>query len=409
MNTARFATLQQWLGWQQSLHPRAIDLGLERLEHVMRALKMGPPRYTVITVGGTNGKGSCVAYLEAILRAQGYRVGTYTSPHLMRYNERIRVDGIDVEDANLCRAFARIDAARGDISLTYFEFGTLAAFAIFAEADINVAVLEVGLGGRLDAVNVLDADAAVVTTVDIDHVEWLGPDRNSIGYEKAGIYRPGRPAICADPEPPESLLNYAKAIAAKLYLVGKDYGFEIAAQGWNWWHNTHRLEALPLPAMFGDHQRANAAAALMVLTTLSERLPVSTESIRRGFASAYLPARFQVIDGPVEWILDVTHNPQGVSILAACLKTRLCRGRTYAVLGMLSDKDAVAVARILDDIVDYWYAATLVGSRGRSGQQLAATLQDAGVGGKVSYFDSVADACRTAKQKSAECHSVIIG
>lgn len=241
----RFTTLNDWLRWQETLHPRTIELGLDRVRTVLRRLRPAAPPFAVVTVGGTNGKGSCVALLDAILRAAGYRVGAYVSPHLLRYNERIRVDGVEADDETLCRAFARIDAARGDVSLTYFEFGTLAALECFREAGVEVAVLEVGLGGRLDAVNAVDADAALVTSIALDHTDWLGPDRDSIGHEKAGIYRSGRPAVCADPDPPPRLLEHARAIGARLLRVGLDYDFGRAGVTWRWRSDEARFDDLP--------------------------------------------------------------------------------------------------------------------------------------------------------------------
>jgi dihydrofolate synthase/folylpolyglutamate synthase len=318
----RFATLDDWLGWQETLHPKAIDLRLERVRTVLQRLQPEPPAYTVITVGGTNGKGSCVAMLDSILRAAGYPVGAYSSPHLLRYNERIRINGVEADDAAICRAFARIDAVRSEISLTYFEFGTLAALELFREAGVDVAVLEVGLGGRLDAVNVLDADAALVVSIGIDHVDWLGADRDSIGYEKAGIYRAGRPAICADPDPPLRLVEYAASIHARLLCVNRDYQFARTDATWRWQSGDWRFDALPLPALAGNHQLGNAAAALMTLISLQDRLPVSPEAIPTGLINAKLPGRFQIIPGPVEWILDVAHNPHAAAALADQLRGR---------------------------------------------------------------------------------------
>lgn len=408
MNSPRFATLAQWLAWQEGLHPRAIDLGLERMRVVLERLGLESPAYKVITVGGTNGKGSAVAFLDAILAAAGYRVGAYTSPHLLRYNERIRVAGVEVSDATLCRAFAAIDAVRGDISLTYFEFGTLAALRIFQEARVQVAVLEVGLGGRLDAVNVLAADAALVTSVAIDHVEWLGPDRDSIGREKAGIYRPGRPAVCADPDPPTSLLEYANAIGATLYRVDKDYGWRNQAAGWTWWQGRTRLESLPLPGLMGEHQFGNAAGALMVLTALSEQVPVGGDAVRAGLQRAHIPARLQIVAGPVEWILDVAHNPHGAAALARALRSRPCGGRTWAVVGMLADKDVAAVGLALQGVVDRWYTATLQGPRGRLGWQLAEALRAVGGAWEVFPFASVAEACRAASAGAVAGDRIVV-
>ncbi|HYQ90956.1 MAG TPA: bifunctional tetrahydrofolate synthase/dihydrofolate synthase [Candidatus Competibacteraceae bacterium] len=409
MAQPRYTTLEQWLAWQETLHPRAIDLGLERVRQVAQRLGLlDRPAFTIITVGGTNGKGSCVALLEAILRAAGYKTGAYTSPHLLRYNERIRLDGVTVDDASLCEAFARIDAARKDISLTYFEFGTLAALWLFQQVGVQVALLEVGLGGRLDAVNVMDADAALITAVAIDHVEWLGQDRDSIGYEKAGIYRPGRPAICADPLPPTGLLKQAYAIGARLYLTNRDYGFCCQGQQWSWWCETIRLDALPLPALPGVHQLGNAAGVLMTLQALAERLPVPVEAIKAGLKQVNIAARFQILAGPVEWILDVAHNPHAATVLADTLHARTCSGRTRAVWAMLSDKDAPGVAHALADSVDCWYPATLEGPRGRPGEHLLAILQDAGGKGTIQHYPSVAAACRAAWQEASNGDRILV-
>ena len=383
----RFTTLDDWLRWQETLHPQAIELGLERVRTVLRRLQPKAPPFTVITVGGTNGKGSCVAFLDAMLRAAGYRVGAYTSPHLLRYNERIRLNGVEVDDAALCRTFARIDAARGDLSLTYFEFGTLAALEQFREAGVEVAVLEVGLGGRLDAVNVVDAAAALVTSIALDHTDWLGPDRASIGYEKAGIYRPGHPAICADPAPPPRLLEHARAIGARLLRVGADYDFVRNGAAWRWRSNAAQFADLPLPALAGDQQLGNAAAALMTLTSLRDRLPVDAAAIRVGLAQAWLPGRFQVIPGSVEWILDVAHNPAAAAVLAQNLTNRACAGRTRAILGLLADKDADGVIQALASVVDEWRPVTLTGARGRTSADLATRLRSAGIQAVIPHDD----------------------
>ncbi len=408
MLAPRYTSLAQWLTWQETLHPQAIDLGLERIQTVAKLLALDKPSYIVITVGGTNGKGSCTAFLDAILRASGYSVGAYTSPHLLCYNERIRINGIAVDDDTLCQAFARIDAARDDLSLTYFEFATLAALDIFRARNVEVAVLEVGLGGRLDAVNLLDTDVAVITSIGIDHSEWLGPDRESIGYEKAGIFRRDRPAICADPMPPTSLVTQAYSLGARLYRVNSDYGFYRNTTHWNWWYGNTRLQPLPLPTLTGDHQLANAAAALMALTTLQTRLPVYPEAVYRGLTATYLPGRFQIIPGPVEWILDVTHNAHGATALAHTLATRPCSGVTRVVLGMLKDKDTASVAHLLDSAVHCWYTATLQGSRGQSGKQLATILKTAAVKGEITPFSSVADACCAARQEATRGDRILI-
>jgi len=405
----RCATLEQWLAWQETLHPSAIDLGLERVQQVARRLNLlDRPAFTVITVGGTNGKGSCVAFLEATLRAAGYNIGAYTSPHLLRYNERIRLNGVAVDDASLCEAFVRIDAVREGISLTYFEFGTLAALLLFQQAGVQVALLEVGLGGRLDAVNIMDADAALITAVAIDHVEWLGQDRDSIGREKAGIYRPGRPAICADPLPPAALLDHARAVGARLYLANRDYGFCRQGQQWNWWCETIRLDALPLPALPGAHQLGNAAGALMTLLSLAGRLPVPVEAIHAGLRQAGIAARFQVVAGAVEWILDVAHNPHAAAVLADMLNARPCAGGTRAVWAMLNDKDALGVARALASGVDCWYTATLAGPHGRPGKQLLAILREAGSKGAIQHYPTVVAACHAAWQEADNGDRILV-
>jgi dihydrofolate synthase/folylpolyglutamate synthase len=408
MTKARFANLAQWLSWQETLHPRTIDLGLERLRLVVKSMGLDNLPCKIITVGGTNGKGSTVALLEAILQAAGYKVGAYTSPHLLRYNERIRVNGEAVDDNTLCRSFAQIDEVRGATSLTYFEFGTLAALQIFRQSNVAVALLEVGLGGRLDAVNVVEPDVAVVTTVAMDHMEWLGPDREAIGFEKAGIFRANRPAICADPRPPLSLLNHALDIGASLYQVNKDYGFYKETQTWTWWHDEHGMTDLPLPPLLGDHQLANAAAALMAITTLAKILPVGKAAIDKGLRCAHLAARLQIFPGPVEWIVDVAHNVQSASVLAAGLKHRPCTGNTRAIVAMLEDKDAVSISRVLRGSVDRWYTATLQGPRGQSGERLAVALKKAGIKNIISYFPSVVDACRAAKQEAVQGDRIVV-
>ncbi len=309
----RFDTLNDWLAWQETLHPKAIDLGLERVREVAARLGLLAPKHVVISVAGTNGKGSSVAMLEAILACAGLRVGAYTSPHLWQYNERIRIDRQPVDDAVLVASFARIDAARGDISLSYFEFGTLAALDILQRADVDVAVLEVGLGGRLDAVNIVDADCALVTGIGIDHVEWLGPDRESIGREKAGIFRGGRPAVCSDPQPPASLRAVAQDCGAIWYGLGEQFGYARTGEVWDWWGPNLRLDGLPLPALPGPFQLQNAAGVVMALQTLGARLPVSVQALQAGLRAARVAGRFTVVPGPFETIFDVAHNPHAAS------------------------------------------------------------------------------------------------
>lgn len=371
----RFQTLADWLAWQETLHPKAIDLGLERVRAVAERMGLLAPAHLVVTVAGTNGKGSSVALLESILACAGLRVGAYTSPHLWRYNERIRIDRQNVTDADIVAAFDRIDTARGDISLSYFEFGTLAALDLFARAHLDVALLEVGLGGRLDAVNILDADCALVTAIGIDHVEWLGPDRESIGREKAGVFRAGRPAVCADPQPPASLREVAHDRGALWYALGEHYGYVVGTDGWSWWGPAVRLEDLPLPALPGSFQVQNAAGVLMALHALGARLPLTVQALREGLLRAHIAGRFQVVPGPVEEIYDVAHNPHGAAALAAALQARPCRGRTHAVCAMLADKDAAGVASALAGQVQVWYLAGLDTVRGQPASALAERMQ----------------------------------
>ena len=348
---ARPESLTDWLARLEQLHPSTIELGLERVRRVKDALGLAPA-FPLIMVGGTNGKGSTCAYLEAILGAAGYRTGLYTSPHLLRYNERVRIAGREASDAELVAAFERVDAARGDTSLTYFEFGTLGAMVQFIAAGVDVAILEVGLGGRLDAVNVFDADVAVVTSVDLDHMDYLGDTREKIGFEKAGIYRGRRPAICADPAPPDSLLEHARRIGADLRCVGRD--FFALREGDRWTYRGPALvwQDLPLPAMAGAYQLRNAAGALAALEAVRGRLPVSEAAIRQGLRAAQVPGRFQRIARAPEVILDVAHNPEAARALAATLREQPVTGRTLAVVGMLADKDAAAVFAALRGEVD---------------------------------------------------------
>lgn len=404
-------TLADWLAYLERLHPTAIELGLDRVRTVRARLRLDPS-FPVITVGGTNGKGSTCAFLEAMLVAAGRRVGCYTSPHLLAYNERVRIDGVPVTDEMLCRAFAAVEAARGEVSLTYFEFGTLAAVWCFLEAGVEVAVLEVGMGGRLDAVNVFDADVAVVTTVDLDHMAWLGPDREHIGREKAGIYRAGRPAICADPDPPASLLAHAQAIGARLRRVGRDFGWEQGGDGWRFWRRADgtyaELVALPAPALTGAYQYANAAAAIEALQALAPRLAVAERAIRAGLSGVRLAGRFQVLPGRPRRILDVAHNPQGARMLAANLRQQPVPGRTLAVVAMLADKDMAGVVQALAGEVDAWFVAGLPPPRGASAEALAEVVRRLAPGTECAGFADVASAHRAACMAAAQDDRILI-
>jgi dihydrofolate synthase / folylpolyglutamate synthase len=378
----RFARLDAWLEWQQSAHPRAIDLGLERVARVLARTGWRGARQPVITVGGTNGKGSCVALLEAMLRGGGYRVGAFTSPHLVDYRERVRINGTWVSEASLVAAFERIADALGGDSLTFFEFNTLAALLIFETAAPDVVVLEVGLGGRLDAVNVVDADVAVVVSVGLDHMDWLGPDLESIGREKAGIFRPGQPAICGMPEPPRSLREVADGQGARLRLRGRDFRASERADGaWDYHDDRGALEGLPAPALEGVAQVGNAATALAAVRELAAKLPLSRAAIEAGLRQVQLQGRFQRVAGAagIEWVFDVAHNPDAAAVLAESLARIPARGRTLAVCGMLADKDVPTVLGALRDRVDRWFAATTDGLRGLDDAALASRGAEAGI------------------------------
>ncbi len=322
----------------------------------------------VITVGGTNGKGSTCAMLESILSAAGYRTGLYTSPHLLRYNERVRIAGVEASDQALAESFQVVEEARGDVALTYFEFGTLAALWLFAREGIEAAILEVGLGGRLDAVNIVDADCAVLTSVGIDHVDYLGADRESIGREKAGIFRAGRPAVIAEPDPPQTVLD----TPAKQLLIGRDFGFTAEKSQWSYWGPRGRRAGLAYPALRGKVQLRNAAAAICALEALA--LPLAMQEVRRGLAEVTSPARFQVLPGRPQVILDVAHNPQAAQVLAANLADSGFAPETIAVCGMLRDKDIAGVLRALAPRITRWHLATLAGPRGASAAELSARI-----------------------------------
>ncbi len=390
--TPRFATLAAWLGWQETLHPRAVDLGLERVEAVWHALGAPRPAPVVVTVAGTNGKGSVVAFLEAILTAAGWRVGAYTSPHLVRYNERVRIAGAPVDDAALMEAFAAVDAARGATTLSYFEFGTLAALWLFARAGLDAALLEVGLGGRLDAVNVVDPDVAVITTVGLDHTDWLGPDREAIGREKAGILRAGRAAVLGEPDPPASVRRAAETLAAPLLRRGREFDLRAAGPGQWAYDEGEETLILPEPGLAGPHQRDNAATAVAAARAAAAAAGrfLASGAVAKGVSTARLPGRLQRLPGPVERILDVAHNPDAAAALARALAAEPARGRTVCVLGMLEDKDVAGFARALAPVVDAWHAAGLGVPRGLDGPALARRLAGAGAAPVHAHADVAA-------------------
>ncbi|HKB62702.1 MAG TPA: bifunctional tetrahydrofolate synthase/dihydrofolate synthase [Burkholderiales bacterium] len=400
-------SLAEWLDYIERIHPKSIQLGLERVAKVRDMLGRSSSA-AFFTVAGTNGKGSTCAMLEAILIAAGYRVGLYTSPHLLRYNERVRLDGVPLSDARLCAAFETIERARGEITLTYFEFGTLAAWEIFAVEALDAVILEVGLGGRLDAVNAFETDCALLTSVDLDHTDYLGDTRERIGSEKAGIFRRGKPAVVADPDPPRSVLDHAGAVGADLWLIGRDFGYRKQGQQWMFWGRGVRRGGLAPPALRGDRQLANASAALAALDALRARLPVGMQDIRNGLAHVDLPARFQVLPGRPTVVLDVAHNPQAAAVLAENLAGMGFYPETYAVFGMLRDKDIVGVCRALKNRISAWFAADLSVPRGAGAQVLADALASASAGGDVLCFRNPLEAYAAARKRANENDRIVV-
>ncbi|MES9941029.1 MAG: bifunctional tetrahydrofolate synthase/dihydrofolate synthase [Candidatus Thiodiazotropha sp. 6PLUC2] len=403
----RFNTLEQWLGWQTTLHPKEIDLGLERVSDVWHRLKPEGLQSLVVTVAGTNGKGSSVALLESIYRHAGYQVGAYTSPHLVRYNERIRINGQEVSDSALCQAFERVDQARGQTILTYFEFATLAALILFAEQNLDLVILEVGLGGRLDAVNIIDADVALITTVDLDHTDWLGDSRQQIGLEKAGIMRSNRPVVVGDSAIPESVPEYAQKIGAELYLGGSHFNLSPGGDTWQWQTKGDDLLTLPQFRFNGKGQVSNTSAVIMVCRLLQSSLPLNQMQIIDGLNQVSLRGRAQLIEGEPSILLDVAHNTQSVSSLKEHLDRLGWPGRIIALFGLLKDKDAKSIVEIIKPAVSGWYLVDLPGDRGQSAEQLAKAVRQSGVESSVHCHHNFADALKAA-QTEAEPQDLLL-
>ena len=393
--------LADWLIYLESLHPKTIALGLERVEQVKQRLNLQPD-FPIIVVGGTNGKGSVCAMLESMLHAAGYRVGCYTSPHLLDYNERVRIAKKHASDAELCASFEKIEQARDDTPLTYFEFGTLAAMQCFIEHKVDVAILEVGLGGRLDAVNVFGSDCAVVTNVDIDHTDYLGDTRELIAFEKVGIFRAGKVAVFADAEMPQTITDYAEKIGAQLWRIGREFGFTSHQGQWDYRSTIGARNSLPYPALRGAFQLHNASAALAALDALRVALPVNMEAARRGLIEVTLPGRFQVVPGKPMLILDVAHNPHAARSLAQNLASQPPCPRTYAVFAMLRDKDMAGVARALKDQIDVWLVAGINAPRGATAAELAQVLHAEGMKGQILTFVTATEALQHACKEAAE-------
>ncbi|HEU0187176.1 MAG TPA: bifunctional tetrahydrofolate synthase/dihydrofolate synthase [Gallionellaceae bacterium] len=416
------STLAEWLSHLESLHPKTIALGLERVAEVKQRLQLDP-RCPVIIVGGTNGKGSVCAMLESILHAAGYRTGLYTSPHLLDYNERVRIAKQPVSDAELCASFEQIELARRGlpppcrgkeslpsshaIPLTYFEFGTLAAMQSFIAHKVDVAILEVGLGGRLDAVNVFDCDCAVVTSIDLDHIDYLGDTREKIAFEKAGIFRAGKVAVFGDPDMPQSIQEQAQQVGAPLWRLGHQFGARAHEQQWDYHGPGGIRSSLPYPALRGAFQLNNASTVLAVLDALKESLPVSMAAVRRGLLEVQLAARFQVLPGRPLLILDVAHNPHAAQSLARNLAGMPPAPRTIAVCAMLKDKDMAGVVRALAPHIDEWLLAGIAAPRGASADELRQVLVQEQVSAPVHVFASANDAVHHACNAAGENDRIV--
>ncbi|WP_435100035.1 bifunctional folylpolyglutamate synthase/dihydrofolate synthase [Arhodomonas sp. AD133] len=391
----RFTRVDDWLSWLETLHPRRIDPGLERVASVARHMGLDAPDAAVITVAGTNGKGSTVAALTALAGASGHRTGAYTSPHVRRYNERIAIDGEPVSDELLLSAFDAIDQARGGITLSYFEYGTLAALWCFRERDCDMWLLEVGLGGRLDATNVVAPTVAVITSVGVDHTEWLGPDREAIGREKAGILRPGTPLVCADPEPPQSVLDCANELDCPMYRLGQAFDVEPGADGcWNYVSGSRRMPGLPAPGGVPPRLLSNPAAAITAVGLLRDGLPDDAEVVADALGAAVPPARCQRLQRRLPWIVDVAHNCDSATALAERLASEPCAGRTHAVFALMERKDAAGIVTAMRKEVDVWHLIEMDDRGLRAPDELAALLRDAGasvgqIGDTVSLMASL--------------------
>jgi dihydrofolate synthase / folylpolyglutamate synthase len=404
-----FDNLDDWLKHLETAHPVGIDMGLERVTRVKEALQL-KFQAVVFTVGGTNGKGSTCALLESVLLAASYKVGCHTSPHLLSFNERARVNGENASDQLLLEHFKAVELARASLpdapTLTYFEFTTLAIMHLFATADLDAVILEVGLGGRLDAVNMIDTDCAIVTSIDLDHMEYLGNTREKIAFEKAGIFRSDKPAICADPVPPQSLIDHAASIGADLWLLGKDYNFQGDKQQWGWAGRGKRFSGLGYPALRGANQLLNASAVIAALIAVRDRLPVGAQEIRNGMAWVELPGRFQVLPGQPTIILDVAHNPHASAALAQNLENMAYHPYTIAVFGAMADKDIDGVLKPMMDKIDFWYLCDLPTPRAASAESLAARLRSLGfkegADSGIEVFSNPALAYESALKKAGE-------
>jgi dihydrofolate synthase / folylpolyglutamate synthase len=397
-------TLEDWVSYISTVHATTMELGLARVHKVAERMNLLTPACKVITIGGTNGKGSCVAGLEAIYRQQGYNVAAFTSPYLIRLNEEIRINGVEASDEDFCQAFERIEAARGDISLTTFEFNTLAALDIFQRAAPDVILLEVGLGGRLDAVNIIDADLTIVSSISLDHIDLLGDTRELIATEKAGIFRPFKPAVCGDFAPPETLLNYAKTLKTQLYCQERDFSFIQHADSWEWRSSTTDYKNLPLPSL----ALQNMSTVLMAIDLLQQVLPVTRAALDAAFQKVTLPGRIQIFPGAVTRIFDVSHNPAAALLLAKRLALLPCQGKTHAVFSMLADKDIVGTVQAVNDLVDDWYIAALPVPRATPLSILQESFFKANLDRQIRPFPNIAQAYQCAIDQAATGDRVVV-
>ena len=399
--------LTDWLGYIESIHPSTIDLTLERIKIVIERLNLDIS-FPILTVGGTNGKGSTCSILESIYKEAGYKVACYTSPHFLNFNERIKIQALAVSDEVICEAFSRIESAREGVTLTYFEYGTIAAMIIFSEAHVDVAILEVGLGGRLDAVNVFDADCAIVTTVDLDHMDYLGHTREAIGFEKAGIYRTEKTSICGDFDPPQSLIKHAELIHADLKIIGKDFGYEAHHDSFDFLIDSTFVMNLPLPKLQGDFQLANATNALMAVKAMEDKLPLTEISIQKGITLTLLPGRFQEVKKMPSLIFDVAHNPQAARSLSHNLKTHVVPGKTIAVFSILKDKDIFGVINVLNLDIDDWFIAEIQNERAASIETISNTIQKINPSAHIETFKNIQEAYQFASKEVTRNDRIIV-
>jgi len=399
--------LNDWIGYIESIHPSTIDLTLERIKIVIERLNLDIS-FPILAIGGTNGKGSTCSILESIYKEAGYKVACYTSPHFLHFNERIKIQAVAVSDELICEAFSRIESAREGVTLTYFEYGTIAAMIIFSEAHVDVAILEVGLGGRLDAVNVFDADCAIVTTVDLDHMDYLGHTREAIGFEKAGIYRTEKTAIFGDFDPPQSLIKHAELIHADLKIIGKDFGYEVHHDSFDFLIDSSFVMNLPLPKLQGDFQLANATNALMALKAMEDKLPLTEISIQKGITLTLLPGRFQEVKTMPSLIFDVAHNPQAARSLSHNLKTHVVLGKTIAVFSILKDKDIFGVIQVLNLDIDAWFIAEIQNERAASIENISNAIQKINPSAHIEAFKNIQEAYQFASKEVTRNDRIIV-